>query len=190
MIQVVEILGRAEQGMTHPFICRGDDDNTYFVKGIGAGRRSQICEWVAGRLALDLGLPIAPFKIVDVPEELVAVSPDCRELGAGPAFDSLRQTIMELNYAMVPNKIHIIPAKGIDNIIGAYQPAFVELHPLISYSLHRSADFQRLDREARATLQSIEDRANEFTAQMTSYEQDARRVLEEIRNVAAEEGVT
>ena len=101
MIQIVEILGRSEQGVTRPFICRGNDDNTYFVKGVGAGRRSQVCEWVAGNLALELGLPIAPFEIVDVPEELVAVSPDYRELGAGPAFGSLKQTIMELNYAMV-----------------------------------------------------------------------------------------
>jgi hypothetical protein len=101
MIQIVEILGRSEQGVTRPFICRGDDDNTYFVKGVGAGRRSQVCEWIAGGLALELGLPIAPFEIVDVPEELVAASPDYRELGVGPAFGSLKQTIMELNYAMV-----------------------------------------------------------------------------------------
>jgi hypothetical protein len=101
MVRIVEILGRSEQGVTLPFICRGDDDNTWFVKGIGAGRRSQVCEWVAGGLALELGLPIAPFEIVDVPEELVAASPDYRELGAGPAFGSLRQTIMELNWAMV-----------------------------------------------------------------------------------------
>ena len=101
MVQIVEIAGRSEQGVTRPFICRGDDDNTYFVKGIGAGRRSQVCEWVAGRLALELGLPVAPFEIVDVPEELVEASPDFQDLGCGPAFGSLRQTIMELSYAMV-----------------------------------------------------------------------------------------
>ena len=101
MIQIVEIVGRSEQGVTRPFICRGDDGNTYFVKGIGAGRQSQVYEWIAGGLALELGLPIAPFYIVAVPEELVSVSPDYRELGAGPAFGSLKQTIMELNYAMV-----------------------------------------------------------------------------------------
>lgn len=101
MIQIVEIVGRSEQGVTRPFICRGDDGNTYFVKGIGAGRQSQVYEWIAGGLALELSLPIAPFDIVAVPEELVAVSPNYRELGAGPAFGSLKQTIMELNYAMV-----------------------------------------------------------------------------------------
>lgn len=82
-----------------PFICRGDDDNTYFVKGIGAVRRGQVCEWVAGNLGLELGLPIAPFEIVDVPVELVEGNPQYRDLGAGPAFGSQKQMIMELNYA-------------------------------------------------------------------------------------------
>ncbi len=101
MVQIVEIVGRSEQGVTRPFICRGDDDNTYFVKGIGAGRRSQVCEWVAGRLAQELGMPVAPFAIVEVPVELAEADPAYRDLGSGPAFGSLKQTIMELNYAMV-----------------------------------------------------------------------------------------
>lgn len=78
----------------------------------------------------------------------------------------------------------------IDQIIKAYPTAFQQLHPYISYSLHRSADFQRLDTEARATLQSIEDKANKITADLAGHESEAQRVLEEIRNVAAEEGVT
>ncbi len=100
-VQIIEILGRSEQGVTRPFICRGDDDNTYFVKGIGAGRRSQVCEWIAGNLALELKLPIAPFEIVDVPEELVEDNPLYQDLGVGPAFASRKQMIMELNYAGV-----------------------------------------------------------------------------------------
>lgn len=100
-IQIVEIMGRSEQGITQPFICRGDDDNTYFVKGIGAGRRSQVCEWIAGKLALELVLPIAPFEIVDVPIELIEGNPHYDDLGTGPAFGSLKQTIMELNYAAI-----------------------------------------------------------------------------------------
>lgn len=78
----------------------------------------------------------------------------------------------------------------IQNVIKAYQPAFQTLHPFIAYSLHRSADFQRLDAEARATLQGVEDKAASFSELMQEHEEEARRVLEEIRNVAAEEGVT
>ncbi|WPL15566.1 hypothetical protein Thiowin_00467 [Thiorhodovibrio winogradskyi] len=102
-IQIVEVLRRSEQGMTQPFICRGDDGEIYFVKGIGAGRRSQICEWIAGKLALAFGLPIAPFHLVDVPEELSEAGGGLTlsELGSGLAFGSLRQEAMELTISTV-----------------------------------------------------------------------------------------
>lgn len=98
-VQIIEVIGRSIQGITRPFICRGDDGEFYFVKGIGATRQSQVYEWVAGNLGLELGLPIAPFEIVDVPEELLETDPGLSELGSGPAFGSQRQMITELNYA-------------------------------------------------------------------------------------------
>lgn len=100
-VQIVEVIDRSIQGITRPFICRGDDGNIYFVKGLGATRQSQVYEWVAGNLGLYLGLPIAPFEIVDIPEELLEFDNDLglSELGSGPAFGSLKQHITELNYA-------------------------------------------------------------------------------------------
>ncbi len=98
-VQIIEVIDRSKQGVTQPFICRGDDGNIYFVKGNSAGRRSQVCEWICGNLALELKLPIAPFCIVDVPEELLEGNPFLSELGIGPAFASQKQMIMELNYA-------------------------------------------------------------------------------------------
>lgn len=85
---------------------------------------------------------------------------------------------------------HGVRTSFINQIISAYPTSFQHLHPYISYSLHRSADFQRLDTEARATLQSIEDKAKKITETLTGHETEAQRVLDEIRNVAAEEGVT
>ena len=78
----------------------------------------------------------------------------------------------------------------INQVVKAYQPAFQALHQYISYSLHRSADFQRLDSDARATLQAIEDKSNKISGDLAKHEKDAKLVLEEIRRVAAEEGVT
>ena len=97
--QIVEIIGRSTQGVTQPFICRGTDDAIYFVKGFGAGKRSLVCEWVAGNLALRLGLPIAPFEIVDVPDMLIQLGSrsDLRELGAGLAFGSRKLFLSEFN---------------------------------------------------------------------------------------------
>lgn len=96
MTTITEILGRADQGMTKPFVCRANDWMTYYVKGAYAGRRSLCCEWVAGWLAravldgLPLGVPIS--VMAEVPQALVAGSArkDIRELGAGTVFASLR----------------------------------------------------------------------------------------------------
>lgn len=87
---IVEVLRRSEQGKSAPFLCRADDGYSYFVKGLHAGRESQIKEWLCGRLAETLGLPIAPFSLVDVPQELLdaRLQPEARSLGLGPAFGS------------------------------------------------------------------------------------------------------
>lgn len=90
IVVIEEVIDRAKQGATEPFICRGDDGELYYAKGIGAGRRSQICEWVAARLASLFDLPIAEYALAEVPEELVAYNtfPGIRELGSGIVFAS------------------------------------------------------------------------------------------------------
>lgn len=49
-------------------------------------------------------LPIAPFRILDVPEELIEADGglELSELGVGPAFGSQRMEVMELTSATVP----------------------------------------------------------------------------------------
>lgn len=91
-VTIVEVLGRSEQGMTRPFLCRGDDDVLYYVKGRYAGLHSLCCEWIAGNLAQAMGLPMPEFAIAEVPEALVEGSDraDIRELGAGLVFASAR----------------------------------------------------------------------------------------------------
>lgn len=92
MLQIVEILRPAEQGRTTPYLCRGDDDQLYYVKGLNTGRHGQWCEWLAGHLGQALGLPIPPFQVVDVPAELLAITrPEWQVIGAGAAFASLAQ---------------------------------------------------------------------------------------------------
>lgn len=93
---ITEILGRAEQGMTRPFICQVNDGNICYVKGAYAGQRSLCCEWVAGRLARHMldGLPVhvPVIEMAEVPRSLVegSVRKDIRELGAGKVFASWR----------------------------------------------------------------------------------------------------
>lgn len=87
---IVEVIKRSKQGATEPFVCRADDDRIYFVKGKSAGPASLVKEWVAGKLAQAIELPIAPFEIVNVPQELIDYSGDMdlSQLGSGEAFGS------------------------------------------------------------------------------------------------------
>jgi hypothetical protein len=66
------------------------DENLYFVKGKGAGYASLVKEWIAGQLAIRLGLPIPQFRIVTVPLELYEAGREgaLRDLGAGLLFGS------------------------------------------------------------------------------------------------------
>ncbi|WP_322521987.1 HipA family kinase [Guyparkeria halophila] len=103
VVQITEVVRRAEQGVTRPFICRDDEGVTYFVKGIGAGRKSQLSEWLCGKFAEAIGLPVAPFKIVEVPEELLEFDNgmDLSDLGSGPVFASEKQEVIELTGAAI-----------------------------------------------------------------------------------------
>jgi hypothetical protein len=101
-LTIIEVLGRSEQGMTRPFLCRADDGRLYYVKGRYAGWRSLCCEWVAGNLARAMGLRVPDFAIAEVPRLLVEGSdrPDIRDLGAGPVFASaLREKAREITWA-------------------------------------------------------------------------------------------
>ena len=104
-IEIVEVIRRSSQGATEPFICRGDDGKVYFVKGLRAGRPTLVKEWICGRLAEALGLPIAPFQIVNVPPELIEVPSNLalNELGAGLAFGSQERVLVsDIVFSQVP----------------------------------------------------------------------------------------
>lgn len=90
ILEITEILSPASQGKTIPFLCRAEDEQLYYVKGKGTGRRGQFCEWVVAHLAESFGLPVPPFRVVMVSSELLAESPKEHQiLGAGYAFASL-----------------------------------------------------------------------------------------------------
>lgn len=92
-LQIVEIIKIAAQGKTKPFLCRGEDEQLYYVKGRTAGLRGQFCEWIVAHLAQAFGLPIPPYRIVEVPSELLAEGSDEYQiLGSGLAFASLAKT--------------------------------------------------------------------------------------------------
>lgn len=91
-VEIIEILGPAEQGRCEPYLCRGEDGLQYYVKGRQSSRRSLWCEWLCAHLAQAFGLPVPPFRLVNVSSELLAEAPEAwRCLGNGPAFGSERR---------------------------------------------------------------------------------------------------
>jgi hypothetical protein len=98
-LTVVEVLERSKQGRTEPYICRCDDGEVYFVKGRSATRPGLIAEWLCARLGERFGLPIAPYAIASVPDELIEADLTgwLRDLGPGEAFASRRVNAVELN---------------------------------------------------------------------------------------------
>lgn len=107
-LTIIEIIKPAEQGLSTPFLCRGDDDLLYFVKGRNSGRASQWAEWLAGHVGRAFGLPIPPFRLVDVPANLVReCPPELRPIGSGIAFASLRR---EAAQWLEPAAIGRVPA--------------------------------------------------------------------------------
>lgn len=91
MIEIDEIGGQTVQGVTQPLRCIGQDGAAYFVKTAGnAGWRSLVCEWVAGRLAQALGLPVASFAVVHIDERLAQAHGRLTgvRVAAGEAFGS------------------------------------------------------------------------------------------------------
>lgn len=95
---IVEVLQRSAQGMTEPYVCRCDDGDIYFVKGRSATPRGLVAEWLCARLAESFGLPVAPYAMATVPDELIAADLTgwLAGLGAGKVFASRRVNAVEL----------------------------------------------------------------------------------------------
>lgn len=89
IVQIVEVLGSSEQGQARPYLCRGADDHLYYVKGQQTNRASLWREWICGHLAQAFGLPIPPFRLVQVDECLHQELPrELKDIGHLPAFGS------------------------------------------------------------------------------------------------------
>lgn len=88
-LDVLEIQGRTTQGMQEPFQCIASDGHLYYVKGRQTDRASLWHEWICGHLARELGLPLPPFSLLNVSQEILKEAPaEWRVLGEGAAFGS------------------------------------------------------------------------------------------------------
>ena len=75
-------------------------------------------------------------------------------------------------------------------LIVAYGPAWERLNAVISYSVRKSTDFARLEREGRAVVQAVQDEATTVKGEMEMMKVEAQSALDAIRKAAAEQGVS
>lgn len=78
----------------------------------------------------------------------------------------------------------------IQSIKDVYQNAFNTLMPFISYGVARTVDFQTLESDGRAVLQSIKDQTDGALKEIDESKSEASNVLDEIKRTAAEQGVS
>lgn len=90
--QLISVCGRAETGLSRPFLCQAEDGNSYFVKGDNVAPEQLVIEYVISRLAEESGLPVAPVQVVNIPKPLAAfaVVERAEEFQPGLAFGSRR----------------------------------------------------------------------------------------------------
>jgi len=117
ILDLREVTERANMGVSRPFICKaGPDNQRYWVKGPGAGwSRDDLCfEWIAARLAQELGLPMAEPELIRVPLEFLRYSgvAEIRDLGAGIAYgsrDVFGSQLLEFNeVTKVPDELQAL----------------------------------------------------------------------------------
>jgi ABC-type multidrug transport system fused ATPase/permease subunit len=77
----------------------------------------------------------------------------------------------------------------IQQVADQYQSWFPQIAPVIAYSVRRGTDFDRLEREARGSLEELNRIRREFETKSASIISEAQAALEQVRRAAAEVGV-
>lgn len=92
VIDIVEVLGWAEQGRSRPLKCMGADGYLYYVKGQQTNRSSLWREWICGHLAQALDIRLPPFCLVQLDKTLLReLQAEWQSVGCMPAFASRHQ---------------------------------------------------------------------------------------------------
>ena len=109
------------------------------------------------------------------------------------------KAVADSDYNILNQILSFDPQKGhgasenkswINQLDTAYEATFRQLAPWVAYGVGRVTDFTKIGRDARATIQDIEDKAKKLGEDMEQHRKDAEQILAEIRKVAAEQGVS
>lgn len=103
------------------------------------------------------------------------------------------------DYSRLDSILKFSPSQGgtsqarialIASVKNAYDSSFGLLWQYIAYGVSRVTDTSILESQARSTLQAMQDNSNKLTDSLNENKKEADKILETIRAVAAEQGVS
>jgi hypothetical protein len=109
------------------------------------------------------------------------------------------KSVADADYNILNQILSFDPQKGhgagekkswINQLESTYENTFQQLAPWVAYGVGRVTDFTKIGRDARATIQDIEDKAKKLGEDMQEHRKNAQQILDDIRTVAAEQGVS
>lgn len=128
---------------------------------------------------------------LQLPVSIVEALPD-NELKAikqhSDATYQLFQAILDFDMEQAePRQRH---DAAVQKLVDKHQQLFTALYPLISYSMARTVDFNQLEAQGRAAVQSVRDQADQLMKEIEAQKTEAANILEDVRAAAAEQGVS
>jgi hypothetical protein len=78
----------------------------------------------------------------------------------------------------------------INSLENHYATVFNAISPLIAYAGTRSRDFSTIEAQGRAAIQAAKDQADQSLADLKTQHEEGLRMLDDIRRIAAEQGVS
>jgi hypothetical protein len=102
------------------------------------------------------------------------------------AFNEIRQ----FSFAKFPNNTQNQRDTFINSIRDRYDSDFVQISPIIAYGIRRGTDFDRLEREAKSILATMNALLEEQNKTKEETANAVQKTLEDVRRVAREAGVS
>ena len=108
---------------------------------------------------------------------------------ANATAERFRQ-VQEFTLAQNPNNPIEVRNQLITQLRDSYDGVFRIVSPVVAFAVRSRTDFERIERQAEEKLKHIDDMSAEHTKGMTETRKEANQILEEVRRIAAESGVS
>lgn len=151
----------------------------------------------------DLGKPFALYDAVEplsrlvklfqqIPAEYITELPEQQANQLKTQADAVLNRVRELD-EFDPTSIENPTAKRtslVDQLEAAYPTVFNSIWHHIGYLSSRERDFAAMETEARAAIEAVRKESSRLTKSLTDQKDAAEGILQDIKNVAAETGVS